>query len=89
MNDGLNWGVTLTLPDHIQALNEMSQRELQQELALSLCGGRKLTLVQAVDLAGAGFFEFQELLRRRQIPQHYDESDLDRDLLTLRELPPS
>ena len=80
--------MTLTLPDHIRALSEMSQRELQQELALSLYAGRKLTLVQAVDLAGLGFFEFQELLRRRRIPQHYDEGDLDRDLLTLRELSP-
>jgi predicted HTH domain antitoxin len=80
--------MTLTLPDHIRALSEMSQGELQQELALSLYAGRKLTLVQAVDLAGLGFFEFQELLRRRRIPQHYDAGDLDRDLLTLRELSP-
>jgi len=42
--------------------------------------------VQAADLSAMNFFDFQSLLRDRQIPQHYDEADLEKDLLVLREL---
>ena len=77
-----------TLPDHIPALARMSEPELKRELAVALYAARKLTLVQAADVAGAGLFEFQALLRDRRIPQHYDEADLEQDLIALRELPP-
>ena len=78
--------MTLTLPEGIPSLERMTERELKQELALSLYAGRKVTLVQAADIAGAGLFDFQALLRDRHIPQHYDENDLDKDLMVLREL---
>jgi predicted HTH domain antitoxin len=74
--------MTLTLPEDIK----LTERELKQELALSLYAARKITLVQAADVAGAGLFDFQAMLRDRQIPQHYDERDLEKDLLVLREL---
>ena len=64
----------------------MTEHELKLELALSLYAARKLTLVQAADLAVLNLFDFQALLRDRQIPQHYNESDLEKDLLVLREL---
>jgi predicted HTH domain antitoxin len=67
--------MTLTLPEM-----KMTEGELKQELALSLYGARKVTLVQAADIAGAGFFEFQGLLRDRKIPQHYGIEDLEQDL---------
>ena len=78
--------MTLNLPDHIPSLQKMTERELKQELALSLYAARKITLVQAADLAALNLFEFQQMLRDHHIPQHYDESDLDKDLLALREL---
>ena len=43
--------------------------------------------MQAADVAGVGLFDFQALLRDWHICQHYDEADLDQDLLALRELP--
>lgn len=64
----------------------MTEGELKQELALSLYAARKVTLIQAVDIAGVGFFEFQGLLRDRKIPQHYGIQDLEDDMQTLREL---
>jgi len=64
----------------------MTERELKQELALSLYAAKKITLVQAADLAVLNLFDFQALLRDRQIPQHYGESDLEQDLLVLRDL---
>ncbi len=81
-------GMVITLPDHIPALQRMTEPEVRREFALALYGARKLTLVQAADVAQTGLFEFQALLRERHIPQHYDESDLAQDLLTLRELAP-
>jgi len=74
--------MTLTLPEDLK----ITERELKQELALSLYAARKVTLVQAADVAGVGLFDFQTMLRDRQIPQHYDERDLENDLLVLREL---
>lgn len=73
--------MTLTLPEI-----KMTEGEVKQELALSLYAARKVTIIQAVHIAEIGFFEFQGLLKDRQIPQHYDIEDLEQDLLTLREL---
>jgi predicted HTH domain antitoxin len=73
--------MTLTLPEI-----KMTEGELKQELALSLYAVRKITIIQAADIAGVGFFEFQGLLRERKIPQHYGVQDLEDDMRTLREL---
>jgi predicted HTH domain antitoxin len=73
--------MTLTLPEI-----KMTESELKQELALSLYAARKVTIVQAADIVGVGLFDFQALLRHRQIPQHYDERELEKDLVVLREL---
>jgi predicted HTH domain antitoxin len=78
--------MTLTLPNGIPSLETMTERELKQELALALYAARRVTLVQAADISGANLFDFQALLRDRHISQHYDESDLEKDLLVLREL---
>ncbi len=67
--------MTLTLPD-----TKFTESELKQELALSLYAARKVTIIQAVHIADIGFFEFQGLLKERQIPQHYDIEDLEQDL---------
>jgi predicted HTH domain antitoxin len=67
--------MTLTLPDM-----KMTEHEVKEELALSLYAAGKMTLIQAADIAGVGFFEFQGLLRDRKIPQHYGVQDLEEDL---------
>jgi predicted HTH domain antitoxin len=73
--------MTLTLPE-----TKFSEGELKQELALSLYAARKVTIIQAVHISGIGFFEFQGLLKERQIPQHYDVEDLEQDMRTIQEL---
>jgi predicted HTH domain antitoxin len=73
--------MTLTLPEI-----KMTERELKEELAVSLYAARKVTLILAADIAGVGFFEFQGCLRDRKIPQHYGVQDLEDDMQTLREL---
>lgn len=67
--------MTLTLPDI-----KLTEREVKQELALSLYAARKVTLIQALDIAGVAFFEFQGALRGRGIPLHYGAWDLDQDI---------
>ena len=78
--------MTITLPENIPALQKMSEADVKRELALSLYSARSITLIQAADLSSMNFFDFQSLLRDRQISQHYDESDFEKDLLVLREL---
>ena len=76
----------LTLPDDIPALQHMSEDELLRELAVSLYASRRVTLVQAANLARLSLFELQALLRDRRVPQHYNEDDLDADMHVLRDL---
>ena len=78
--------MTLTLPDDFPAVHEMSERQLRAELAVSLYAARRLTLVQATDLAEMGLFEFQHLLRSHGVPQHYDEAALDQDMASIDSL---
>ena len=73
--------MTLTLPEM-----KMTEGEVKQELALSLYAAHKVTIIQATDIAGVGFFEFQGLLKDRKIPQHYGVQDLEDDMRTLWEL---
>ena len=78
--------MTVNLPENIPALQQMTEAEVKQELALALYTARRITLAQAADLGMLNLFEFQGLLRDRRIPQHYDESDFEKDLMVLREL---
>lgn len=79
--------MTVTLPDHLKPLQGLSAVQVLEDLAVSFYVARRLTLVQAADLAKKNLFDFQALLRDRRIPLHYDEADLEQDLAVLRELP--
>ena len=73
--------MTLILPE-----TKFSESELKQELALSLYAAHKVTIIQAADIAGIGFFEFQGLLKDRKIPQNYGVQDLEDDMRNLRRI---
>lgn len=79
--------MTITLPEHFQSLQGLSEQQVFEDLAVSFYAARRVTLVQAADLARRNLFDFQALLRDRRIPQHYDDADLNQDLAVLRELP--
>lgn len=64
----------------------MSEAELKQELAVLLFQKDKLTLGQASRLACMSQMQFQHLLASRQIPVHYDVTEFEEDLKTLRKL---
>jgi predicted HTH domain antitoxin len=75
--------MTITLPSETLAATNLDEKEIKTELAIALYSLNKLTLVQAAELAETGFFEFQELLKNRAIPQHYSEDDLVADQATI------
>ena len=78
--------MVLTLPDNLQ-LPDLTEQEVTEDLAVSFYAARRLTLIQAADMARLPLLDFQRLLRDRRIPQHYTEADLEQDLITLRDLP--
>lgn len=79
--------MTITLPDEPLAGKDLGEAEIKLELALSLYALRKLSLIQAADLAGLDFFEFQRLMKDRGIPQHYSQEDFAADQATIAALP--
>ena len=78
--------MSIAIPDEIVQSARMSEAEMAQELALALFQRDKLTLGQASRLAGMSQWQFQHLLASRQIPRHYDVTELEADLQTLRDL---
>ena len=61
----------------------LSSDELRLKVALLLFQEERLTLGQASQLAGLHQVEFQKELANREIPIHYGDEDLARDLRTL------
>jgi len=64
----------------------MSESELKQEIAILLFEKEKLTLGQASRLCNMSQLQFQHLLASRKIPLHYDISEFEQDLETLKGL---
>ena len=78
--------MSLLIPDEVLQAARMTEGEMRQELAVLLFQREKLTLGQAADLAQMNILQFQQLLAARQVPLHYDITDLGQDLQTLREM---
>ncbi len=60
--------------------------ELKVEIAVYLYAQGRLSIGKARELAGLTLWEFRQLLASRRIPPHYDETDVDQDVETLREM---
>jgi len=56
------------------------REELMSELAISLNQRGIITSAQACRLAGFDRYQFEDLLWKRQIPVHYSEEDLGKDI---------
>lgn len=74
----------LIIADDVIQATEMSAEELLQELSVSLFQQNRLTLEGASRLAHMDQLSFQRLLASRKISVHYDISDLDSDVATLK-----
>lgn len=75
---------TLEIPQTVLDAAQMNAHELRRELALTLYAQRRLSLGKARELAGLSLWEFRQWLATRCIEAHYDETDLQDDLATLR-----
>ena len=73
----------MEIPDQIIMQAGLSSDELRLKVALLLFQEERLTLGQASQLAGLHQVEFQKELANREIPIHYGDEDLARDLRTL------
>lgn len=60
--------------------------ELKVELAVYLYIQDRLSIGKARELAGMSLWAFRQLLASRHIPPHYDVTELEEDVSTLREL---
>ena len=64
----------------------LTPAELKVEMAVHLYAQGRLSIGKARELAGMALWEFRQLLASRRIPPHYEATDLDEDVATLREL---
>ncbi len=78
--------MSLVIPDEVVQTTRMSEAELSQEIAVLLFQKERLTLGQASQLARISQLQFQHLLSSRQISVHYDVTEFEEDLKTLRDL---
>jgi predicted HTH domain antitoxin len=76
----------LEVPQDILDSARLTISELQVEVAVLLYAQRRLSIGKARELAGMSLWEFRQLLGSRHISPHYDESDLEQDVTTLREM---
>lgn len=60
--------------------------ELKIEMALYLYAQGRLSIGKARELADMSLWEFRQLLTARRIAPHYDVTDLEEDVNTLRQL---
>ena len=77
---------TLEIPRGVLDAAQMSTRDLRRELALTLYAQQRLSLGKAREFAGLTLWEFRQWLATRRIETHYDTTDLQEDIQTLREL---
>jgi predicted HTH domain antitoxin len=76
----------LQIPQDILDSSRLSVSELKVELAVYLYTQRRLSIGKARELADMSLWEFRQLLASRRISPHYDETDLDEDVATLRQI---
>ena len=76
----------LEIPQDVLDSARLTIGELKIELAVSLYAQGRLSIGKACELAGMSLWEFRQLLTSRRISPHYDVTDLDEDVATLRDL---
>jgi len=77
---------TLEVPQDILDSARMTVAELKVEIAIYLYAQGRLSIGKARELAGMTLWEFRQWLASRRIAPHYDEGDLNEDIVTLREM---
>ena len=76
----------IEIPQEILDSARIKLPDLKIELALLLYSQHRLSIGKARELANMSLWEFRQLLASRKIPAHYDVSDLDDDIATLKSM---
>ena len=76
--------MSLVISEDIVKASGLSEKELILELIILLFERKKISLGKAAKLAQMPLLQFQHQLAMRNIPIHYDESDLEIDLKNLQ-----
>ena len=76
--------VTLEIPDdfakRLQAEPKAAEAQLHLELAIALYRRGQLPSGRAAELAGMNREDFEDVLRKRQVPMPYSMTDLEHDV---------
>jgi len=76
----------IEIPQDILDSARIKLPDLKVELALLLYTQYRLSIGKARELANMSLWEFRQLLAFRKIPVHYDISDLNDDVATLKQI---
>ena len=77
---------TLDIPQDILESARLTGSELKIEMAIYLYASGRLSIGKARELADMSLWQFRQLLASRQISPHFDESDLNDDMESLKKL---
>ena len=77
--------MSVVISNEILEKIEMSEGQLQIEIAVMLFQQERFTLAQAARFACLNQLAFQKLLANRQIPLHYGMEELMEDFYNLQE----
>lgn len=75
---------TLEVPQDILDTARLTIDDLRVEMAVYLYAQGRLSIGKARELAEMSLWEFRQLLASRRIPPHYEVTDLNEDVATLR-----
>jgi len=78
--------MTIELPDVMLGAGPLTSEQARIELACALYAAWKVSMSQAVKIAGMPRILFWEELGRRKIPRQYGVEDFEHDMRVLEEL---
>ena len=78
--------VVMEIPQDLLDSARLTVPELKVEMAVYLYAQGRLSIGKARELAGMALWDFRRLLASRRISPHYDVTDLEEDIATLRDL---
>jgi predicted HTH domain antitoxin len=78
--------ISIDIPREVVHTTRMTPQELKQGLAIYLFQEGKLSFGKAREMAGMNVWTFQQRLGSKGIAVHYDVTDYEDDLATLKEL---
>lgn len=78
--------MTLVIPEDILQASQMTEKEIQLEIAILLYQKEKISSGMVRAWTGLNVLEFQHELAKRNLYLNYDVEDFEQDLQTLRSM---